>query len=129
MIHFRKNHKVISKRLPDAVCGMDPLHTHGTDAEKTTDLPQDMRTFAVSFTGYDREKGKDDMVYVVLNTNWTEVKITLTDLKGRGHWFLSVDTYGDGQGKYFYPEGEEPYAGGKYVMRPRTVAVFTGRSL
>lgn len=126
MISYRKRHQVISKRLPDAVCGMEPLHTHDADASKTVDLPEDMRTLAVSFAGYDREKGKDDMVYVVINTNWEEVCVTLPDLKRRGEWYLSVDTYGDGGGRFFYPEGEEIRIEHEYLMRPRTVAVFTG---
>lgn len=69
MIHFRLRHAVIRKRLPDAVCGMEPLHTHDLDASHT-DLPKDTRTFSVSYAGYDKEKGADDIVYVSINTYW-----------------------------------------------------------
>ena len=126
MIAFRKKHPVIHKQLPTSVCGMDPIHTHNLNAEET-DIPRDARTFCVSFAGYDKEKGKDDLIYVAVNTFWEDVTITLQNLHGRGAWHLSVNTYGDGNGQYCYPEGQEVRIDGSFVMRPRSVAVFTGR--
>ena len=126
MITFRKKHPVIHKQLPTSVCGMDPIHTHNLNAEET-DIPRDARTFCVSFAGYDKEKGKDDLIYVAVNTFWEDVTITLPNLHGRGAWHLSVNTYGDGNGHYCYPEGQEVRIDRSFVMRPRSVAVFTGR--
>ena len=126
MIAFRKKHPVIHKQLPTSVCGMDPIHTHNLDAEET-DIPRDARTFCVSFAGYDKEKGKDDLIYVAVNTFWEDVTITLPNLHGRGAWHLSVNTYGDGNGQYCYSEGQEVRIDRSFVMRPRSVAVFTGR--
>ena len=126
MIAFRKKHPVIHKQLPTSVCGMDPIHTHNLNAEET-DIPRDARTFCVSFAGYDKEKGKDDLIYVAVNTFWEDVTITLPNLHGRGAWHLSVNTYGDGNGQYCYPEGQEARIDRSFVMRPRSVAVFTGR--
>ena len=126
MIAFRKKHPVIHKQLPTSVCGMDPIHTHNLNA-KETDIPRDARTFCVSFAGYDKEKGKDDLIYVAVNTFWEDVTITLPNLHGRGAWHLSVNTYGDGNGHYCYPEGQEVRIDRSFVMRPRSVAVFTGR--
>lgn len=126
MIAFRKKHPVIHKQLPTSVCGMDPIHTHNLNAEET-DIPRDARTFCVSFAGYDKEKGKDDLIYVAVNTFWEDVTITLPNLHRRGAWHLSVNTYGDGNGHYCYPEGQEVRIDRSFVMRPRSVAVFTGR--
>ena len=126
MIAFRKKHPVIHKQLPTSVCGMDSIHTHNLNAEET-DIPRDARTFCVSFAGYDKEKGKDDLIYVAVNTFWEDVTITLPNLHGRGAWHLSVNTYGDGNGHYCYPEGQEVRIDRSFVMRPRSVAVFTGR--
>lgn len=126
MIAFRKKHPVLHKQLPTSVCGMDPIHTHNLNAEET-DIPRDARTFCVSFAGYDKEKGKDDLIYVAVNTFWEDVTITLPNLHGRGAWHLSVNTYGDGNGQYCYPEGQEVRIDRSFVMRPRSVAVFTGR--
>ena len=126
MIEYRLKHPIIRKKLPDAVCGMEPIHTHDINAEKMS-IPENTRTFAVSFAGYDAEKGRDDLVYVAVNTYWEDVKITLPSLKTNGAWYLSVNTYGDGQNRYFYREGEETRIAGEFIMRPRSVAVFTGR--
>ena len=126
MIAFRKKHPVIHKQLPTSVCGMDPIHTYNLNAEET-DIPRDARTFCVSFAGYDKEKGKDDLIYVAVNTFWEDVTITLPNLHGRGAWHLSVNTYGDGNGQYCFPEGQEVRIDRSFVMRPRSVAVFTGR--
>lgn len=126
MIHYRQSHPVIRKRLPDAVCGMDPLHAHDVNAENIN-IPRDARTIGISFAGYDREKGRDDMVYVAVNTHWEDVTITLPNLRNAGFWYLSVNTYGDGKGRYCYQEGEEVRIEGSFIMRPRSVAVFTCR--
>ena len=72
MIAFRKQHPVIHKQLPTSVCGMDPIHTHNVNADKT-DIPRDARTFCVSFAGYDKEKGHDDLIYIAVNTFWEDV--------------------------------------------------------
>ncbi len=126
MIAFRMAHPVIRKRLPDAVCGMEPLRTHNINAEELN-IPRDARTLSVCFAGYDRDKGRDDLVYVSVNTYWQNVHITLPKINAHGNWHLAVNTYGDGHGRYFYPEGQEIRIDGEFVMRPRSVAVFTVR--
>ena len=124
MIAFRKQHTVIHKKLPDSVCGMDPIHTYNLNAEEV-DIPRDARTFCVSFTGYDKNKGKDDLVYIAVNTYWEDVEISLPALTHGGAWYLCVNTFGDQYGRYCYPEGQEVRIDGKFIMRPRSVAVFT----
>lgn len=128
MIAFRHEHRVIREKLDRAVCGMDSLHSHDVDAEKTI-LPKDTRTISVSFAGYDRSKGRDDIVYVSVNTHWENVEITLPRLKGHGCWYLCVNTYGDEQGQYCYPEGKQRRIDNSFIMRPRSVAVFTVRKM
>ncbi|MFR5601662.1 MAG: glycogen debranching protein [Lachnospiraceae bacterium] len=126
MIAYRKKHRIIREKLPDAVCGMDGLHIHHINADQTS-IPMDTRTFGASFVGYDKEKGRDDIVYMVLNTFWENVEVTLPKIRGVGRWYLSVNTYGDEHGRYFYQEGEEVRIDGSFVMRPRSVAIFTVR--
>ena len=128
MIDYRKKHPVIRKKLDNAVCGMEAMHAHDVNAERM-EVPQNAKTLAVSFAGYDRKKGKDDLVYVAVNAYWEEVKITLPNLANHGAWYLSVDTYGDEKGKYFYQEGEEIRIDREYVMKPRSIVVFTGREI
>ncbi len=127
MIAYRKKHPVIRNKLPNAVCGMEPIHAHDVAAERTQ-LPRDARTFAISFAGYDTAKGEDDIVYIALNAYWEDVVITLPYLNGALSWYLSVNTTGDGHGRYCYPEGWEARIDHEFIMRPRSVAIFTARS-
>lgn len=123
MIHFRKKHTVIRKKLPDAVCGIGSLNTRNEYGEEN--IGKEARMLAVSFAGYDPEKGKDDIVYVAVNPYWEDTRIFLPDLQGRETWYLCVNTYGDGAGRYVYPEGEEVRIESEFVMKPRSVVVFT----
>lgn len=128
MIAYRQRHAVIRKQLPDAVCGMPALQSYDADANQAE--PSDnARMFAVSFAGYDKEKQRDDIVYLAVNPYWEDIRITLPNLPNAEFWHLSADTYGDENGCYTYPEGEEKRIDGEYVMRPRTVAVFTMREI
>lgn len=126
MIAYRYDHTIIRKRLPDAKCGMAPIRTHDVMAEKTH-IAKDAKTFSVSFAGYDKNKKRDDMVYVSVNSFWESVTITFPRLPDTLSWYLSVDTYGDEEGRYTYPEGKEIRIDESYVLRPRTVAIFTVR--
>ncbi len=127
MIHYRHRHPVIRKRLPNAVCGMEQIVTHAADAS-ITNLPEHAMTLAISFAGYDRKKGTDDLVYVAVNSYWEPVPITLPKLRNHVAWHLSVNTAGDKKGNYYYSEGKEPRVGTKYTMPPRSVVIFTGKS-
>lgn len=126
MINFRMRHPVIRRRLPNAVCGMEPIHAHDVNAENTN-LPEGARTISMSFAGYDQERGCDDLIYVSVNTHWEDVTITLPRLPGSGHWYLSVNTNGDRYGRYTYPEGTEVRIDHEFIMKPRSVAVFVGK--
>ena len=103
---------------------MDAIHTHNINAADVT-IPRDARTLSVSFAGYDAEKGEDDIIYLSVNTYWEDVEISLPALTHGGAWYLCVNTFGDQYGRYCYPEGQEVRIDGKFIMRPRSVAVFT----
>lgn len=124
MIAFRFKHPIIRRKLPDAVCGMDAIHTHNINAADVT-IPRDARTLSVSFAGYDAEKGEDDIIYLSVNTYWEDVEISLPALTHGGAWYLCVNTSGDQYGRYCYQEGQEIRIDGTFIMRPRSVAVFT----
>ncbi|MEY8337480.1 alpha-amylase family glycosyl hydrolase [Lachnospiraceae bacterium 62-35] len=126
MIRYRLKHPVICKRLPNAICGMEPLRIYDI-TEKISKLPKDSKTFSVCFAGYDKKQGIDDLVYVSVNSYWEEVTITLPHQHKPDAWYLSINTYGDENGKYCYSEGEERRVVGTFVMKPRSVAVFTSR--
>lgn len=127
MIAFRKKHPVIRKVLPNAVCGMEPIQPFGVTGDGI-DLDQNPYTIALCFAGYDRHSAKDDLVYVAVNSYWEEVKITLPKIPNGSLWYLAVDTQGDDEHTYFYEEGHEKRVDGEYVMPPRSVAVFVGKT-
>lgn len=127
MIDFRRNHPVIRKKLPNAVCGMEPLRAHDINAD-IKDLPVDTKTFGISFAGYNKAKGRDDLIYICVNSHWEDVRITLPNLKQHGSWYLAVNTYGDERGNYYYGKGHRPRFTSEYFMRPRSVAIFVGRT-
>lgn len=91
MIQFRKDHPVISRKLPNAVCGMESIHTHNINARDVT-IPRDAHTFAVSFAGYDKSKSADDLIYIVINAYWEDVTVTLPELARLVHG-ISVSTH------------------------------------
>lgn len=127
MIRFRKMHKVIQKKLPNAICGLLPICAHSMNAEEHN-LPKNTYTFGISFAGYDEKKGKDDIVYIAVNSFWEDVEITFPYIQNMGAWYLHVDTYGDKKGKYIHQKGVKVRSE-RYCMKPRSVAVFTYEEL
>ncbi len=124
MIHFRFRHPVISKHLPNAVCGMEHISIHDTTSARIPEAGQGMHAFAICFAGYDRKKRCDDLVYMTINTYWEDVTFTLPNLHYHGQWHLHVNTFGDGPGSYFFEDPDTVRINGNFVMRPRSVAVF-----
>ena len=54
-------------------------------------------------------------------------KTTVPVLECPYAWYLSVNTWGDENGRFVYREGEEVRIDSEFIMHPRSVAVFTGR--
>ena len=73
------------------------------------------------------EIGSDDLVYIAVNAHWEDVRITVPVLECPYAWYLSVNTWGDENGRFVYREGEEVRIDSEFIMHPRSVAVFTGR--
>ena len=126
VVHFRKKHPVIRRKLPDATGKMRDLHTYDRNGN-LTDPENNVHTVCIGFAGYDAEKCKDDVVYMCVNTYWEDVPIRLPGLSGHSCWYLCINTFGDGKGRYFFREGEEVRIEDEFIMRPRSVAVFYAR--
>ena len=67
------------------------------------------------------------MIYISINAYWDEMEIKLPGIGDKMSWHLTVDTFGNEDGVYCFQEGKEPRIDGRYIMHPRSVAVFTGR--
>lgn len=55
------------------------------------------------------------------------IRKALPKLHNSCFWYLSVNTYGDEQNRC-YPEGTEVRIDNNFIMRPRSVAIFTKRT-
>lgn len=121
-ISFRKRHPVIRQKLGESKSPMDGLHTYGVNGEQTP-IQNNIYTLCVGYAGYDTSLGREDIVYLCVNTYWEEAEIHLPFLD-EGTWHLCIDTFGDEHRQYFYEAGTEPLIEGVFVMRPRSVAVF-----
>ena len=73
----------------------------------------------VMFAGKD-DHGRDDMIYLALNTYWEDVEVTLPKLI-RGVWRPAVDTARDTEAIL---KKEELLSESRYIMRPRSVCIF-----
>ena len=82
-------------------------------------------TLGVLYAGYDQKRGRDDIVYMSVNVYWEDVSIRLPELPKYLSWYVTVDTSGDGKSRFCYRCGERSRVEGTYLMRPRSVAVFT----
>lgn len=123
MIRFRMNHPAIRRDLPGAVCGLPALTVYGNGGENRVD--DGTAALGILYAGYDRKRGRDDVVYLAVNVYWEDVNIQLPELPRYLDWYAVVNTAGDGQSRFCYRCGERSRVGSGFLMRPRSVAVFT----
>lgn len=123
MIRFRMNHPAIRRDLPGAVCGLPALTVYGNGGENRVD--DGTAALGILYAGYDRKRGRDDVVYLAVNVYWEDVNIQLPELPKYLDWYAVVNTAGDGQSRFCYRCGERSRVGSGFLMRPRSVAVFT----
>lgn len=123
MIRFRMNHPAIRRDLPGAVCGLPALTVYGNGGENRVD--DGTAALGILYAGYDRKRGRDDVVYLAVNVYWEDVNIQLPELPRYLDWYAVVNTAGDGQSRFCYRCGERSRVDSGFLMRPRSVAVFT----
>ena len=123
MIRFRMIHPAIRRDLPGAVCGLPALTVYGNGGENRVD--DGTAALGILYAGYDRKRGRDDVVYLAVNVYWEDVNIQLPELPKYLDWYAVVNTAGDGQSRFCYRCGERSRVDSGFRMRPRSVAVFT----
>ncbi len=91
MVEFRKRHTVIRKDMNP--CSLHfpymSIHSHIPWDE---DFNDDRRVLGVMYAGRDSKGGKDDIVFVAINTYWEDQEIELPDLFGKWKWKQVLDT-------------------------------------
>lgn len=123
MIAFRKKHRVISRELQPAHCGLPKLSISDSNPDNHF-ITSDTRTLGVLFAGYDPKKEKDDVVYLVVNPYWENVSVRLPALPQGCAWGICVDTAEEDLAKQYR---EEPAYLSRVVIsvQARSVCVFT----
>ena len=126
MISFRKDHPSIRKDLEPSYIGFPSMSIHGLTPWEPK-APESAHAACVLFAGYDDNSGREDLVYVAVNSHWHAAEMTLPDLPEGYVWKIAVNT-GDPRQQTFSRE-EMPEAGGKLLLGERSVIVFTGINL
>lgn len=126
MIAFRKAHPAIRRNLEQSGTGYDFISIHN-GAPDFGETNSETCTLGVLYTGYYREEHKEDIVYICMNVYWEPLSIRLPFLPQNFSWRLAVNT-GSDEGNLFFEETEMPEIGNEFLMKERSVAVFTGRS-
>ena len=75
------------------------------------------------FAGYDEKKGKDDIVYLLINAYWEPVSVSLPELPKPLFWHVSVNT---GEVGAEWKKQPVRVDGGSVLAGSRSVLVLTG---
>lgn len=118
VIGFRKEHKCISRNLPPAHSGLPGVFVNGGDPE-FTEITAQTRVMGVLFSGWDEEKGKDDVVYMIINSWWENTTVHLPALNDGLKWATCIDTAAKTESQF----RREP------VLLPRQTLTINGRSV
>lgn len=121
MIQFRKNHPVIRKNLETSTTGYPHVSVHGT-RPGAPDFSDTSHVICILFAGHNPDTGKEDLVYLAINSYWESVTLTLPSLSHDLKWKVAVNT-GDPRQTCFSGE-ERPDAGINISIGARSVIVF-----
>ena len=122
MIAFRQQPSVIRGNTAPCSCGFPPMSLHCIKAWDSSYV-WDTRFLGVMFSGID-STGRDDIVYLGINTFWKPLQIELPALPSSKYWIPAVDT---GRGDMSVITEEEILDKSVYVMNPRSVLVCVVR--
>ena len=123
MIAFRKEHAAIRRDLEPSYIGFPSMSIHGL-VPWEPEAPESSYAACVLFSGYDEENGREDLVYIAVNSHWESALLTLPDLPEEYCWKIAVNT-GDPKQQTF-SEAEMPVTEKTLLLGERSVIVFTG---
>ena len=123
MIHFRRNHPVISRELKPAKCGLEPVMVCNGDPDNH-DITQMTKMLGVMYSGYREDIHKDDIVYLLVNPFWEPQTVRMPPLPKGFSWGVCVNTALDQNGVWTHDRPvylEHPI----FQIEARCVMVFT----
>ena len=117
MISFRKNHDPIRKFTARCSYRFPEQSAHGV-VPFEPDFSGESHYIGIMYAG--RTEGRDDCIYMAINTYWEPLKITLPELPEYMRWYRVVDTYRE---EFICGIGE-PVDTVEVEVKERTVAIF-----
>ena len=124
MIHFRRNHPAIRKRIAQSHCGFPPISQHGA-TPWDDNFTQDSKIVCTMFAGHDEKQDFEDIVYLAVNPYWESILIHLPKLPEPLQWHLAVDTSLSDTGGCTFEKEQMSHVGNDYLIGARTVVVLT----
>ena len=100
MISFRKKHPAIRRDLLPAQSGFPFISTQVIHREEQGEKAE-QAAIGVCFAGYDKRRGRDDIVFLAINAFWKSVELDLPMIPGSGVWQITVNTCAE-DGEAFY---------------------------
>lgn len=123
MIAFRKRHPVLMRMSEGIPIGYPAISSHGVEAWQFDYSPEN-RFVGIMFAGKTRD-GKDDFIYLGINTHWESHSVWLPALPQNLSWQVEVNTdLGD---KAFYDEPAPINSAEKFVIGARSVIICTAK--
>lgn len=119
LIAFRKAHDPIRKRTESCSFGFPEMSAHDVFPWEGN-FHEDSHYIGILYAG--KSKGKDDCVYLAINTYWEDLSVQLPDLPSGLHWRLVFDTFEE-ESVLRDPRKVE----GELTVRRRSLMVFEMR--
>ncbi len=120
LIAFRKQHPIFSRTSEDTPKDYPAVSLHGVEPWKF-DNSYTNRIVCILLTGK-TAKGKDDFIYICINSHWEDHRIHLPALPGNHPWKLVINTdFGD---KAFIDEDNRPDVYHISILPARSVLVY-----
>lgn len=119
MIAFRKRHPVLMRMSQGTPENYPAISYHGTNAWQFDHSPEN-RVIGVMFTGKTQD-GRDDFVYIGVNSHWDSHEIWLPALPNFAHWRIEANT--DLGADAFYNQPVEINSAKPFLIGARSVII------
>ncbi len=119
MIAFRKRHPVLMRMSQGTPENYPAISFHGTNAWQFDHSPEN-RVIGVMFTGKTQD-GRDDFVYIGVNSHWDSHEVWLPALPNFAHWKIEVNT--DLGAESFYNQPVEINSAKPFLIGARSVII------
>ena len=116
LIRFRREHLPLRRHTAPCSFGFPDVSAH--DVVPFTGHPAyDSHYIGILYAGY--HAGRDDCIYLAVNTYWEELTVTLPKLPGSMYWYQAADTWEEDS------VTEDRHAVGEQIrIKERSVKIF-----